>query len=190
MGFAVAKAAAEAGAEVILIAGPVTLMTPSAVTRVNVESAQQMADAVEKHVALADIFISCAAVADFRPVIAADNKIKKHQTENLQLALVPTKDIVSEVSQLHNKPFIVGFAAETESVTAYAQDKLTRKGMDMIAANQVGDGKGFAVDTNAITVFWQNGQRQLPETSKHQLARQLMALIIENYYAKNTIKTA
>lgn len=189
MGFAVAKAAKEAGANVVLIAGPVHLATPSGVARINVETAAQMHLHVMASVSKADIFISCAAVADFRPQSATNNKIKKTQTDNLQLELVPTIDIVSEVAQLESPPFIVGFAAETEHVTDYAKTKLHTKKLDMIAANQVGKNLGFAVDNNALDVYWAQGSQTLPLANKTQLARDLMTLIIEQFYAKNSTES-
>jgi phosphopantothenoylcysteine decarboxylase/phosphopantothenate--cysteine ligase len=186
MGFAMAVAAAEAGADVVLIAGPVHLMTPSGVTRINVETAQQMHDAVIDDVGVCDIFIACAAVADYQLETVADNKIKKTKSEKLQLDLIPTLDIVSAVAILPDKPFVVGFAAETEHLADYAQDKLKSKGLDMIAANQVGENIGFAVDNNALQVFWPHGSQVLPLTAKTQLARDLMTLIIERYNAKDS----
>ncbi|MDF1588130.1 MAG: bifunctional phosphopantothenoylcysteine decarboxylase/phosphopantothenate--cysteine ligase CoaBC [Gammaproteobacteria bacterium] len=189
MGFAVAKAAKEAGANVVLIAGPVHLTTPPGVERINVETAAQMHEQVMASVASAAIFIACAAVADFRPQSVADNKIKKTQTDNLQLELVPTTDSVSEVVKLESVPFIVGFAAETEHVADYAQTKLHTKKLDMIAANQVGEGLGFAVDDNALDVFWSEGSQILPLANKTQLARDLMTLIIEQFYAKNSTQS-
>ena len=186
MGFAIANAAVEAGAEVVLIAGPVHLATPTAVRRVNVETAQSMLDAVLVEVDDSDIFISSAAVADYRPKQSDDNKIKKSKHDALQLELVLTQDILSTVTTLDNKPFVVGFAAETEHVKDYAQDKLQRKNLDMIAANQVGEGLGFAVDDNALHVFWMQGEQVLPLASKTQLARDLMTLIIEQYNAKDS----
>lgn len=186
MGFAVAKAAMEAGADVVLVAGPVHLMTPSGVTRINVETAQQMHDAVVAAINDCDIFIACAAVADYQLELIADNKIKKTKNETLHLDLVPTIDIVSTVAHLPNKPFVIGFAAETEHVAVYAQDKFKTKGLDMIAANQVGEGIGFAVDKNALQVFWPKGAQALPLMSKTQLARDLMTLIIERYDAKDS----
>ncbi|HEC59768.1 MAG TPA: bifunctional 4'-phosphopantothenoylcysteine decarboxylase/phosphopantothenoylcysteine synthetase, partial [Methylophaga sp.] len=186
MGFAMASAAADAGADVVLVAGPVHLTTPRGVTRINVETAQQMHDAVMNDVAASDIFIACAAVADYQLETVADNKIKKTKNEKLQLDLIPTQDIVSAVASLPHKPFVVGFAAETEEVTSYAQDKLKLKGLDMIAANQVGENMGFAVDENALHVFWQDGSKRLPLAAKTQLARDLMTIIIERYDAKNS----
>jgi phosphopantothenoylcysteine decarboxylase/phosphopantothenate--cysteine ligase len=190
MGFAVAKAAAEAGAEVSLVAGPVHLSTPVGVSRVNVETARQMYDAVMEGIDSYDIFISCAAVADFKPEQIENNKIKKTQRTGWELKLVPTQDIVSTVATLKIKPFVVGFAAETDDVAEYAQQKLQRKNLDMIAANHVGNGVGFAVDDNALQVFWQSGSHLLPLAPKTQLARDLMTLIIERYDAKDSTKNS
>jgi len=190
MGFAVAKAAKEAGAEVILIAGPVHLTTPAAVQRIDVETAQQMYDAVMDSLGSSDIFIACAAVADYRPKQVEDSKIKKSQQDQLQLSLTSTEDILSAVTKQENRPFTVGFAAETEQVVEYAQDKLRRKRLDMIAANEVGNGVGFEVDDNALHVFWPQGSQLLPLASKTQLARDLMTIIIERYYAKNATQNS
>lgn len=191
MGFALAQAAKEAGADVTLISGPVHLPTPSGVRRVDVETAEQMRQAVQRAVAGSDIFISCAAVADFRPVSDEADKIKKTDTETLQLVLEPTVDIVSEVASSENgRVFIVGFAAETREVSAYAKEKLQRKKLDMIAANQVANGKGFAVDDNALQVFWNSGEANLPLAHKTQLARNLMTLIIRQFNAKNTTENS
>lgn len=190
MGFAVAKAAKEAGADVILIAGPVHLTTPAGVQRIDVETAQQMHDAVMDSLGSSDIFVACAAVADYRPLQVEDSKIKKSRHEQLQLNLTSTVDILSVVANQENKPFIVGFAAETEQVSDYAQDKLHRKKIDMIAANEVGNGIGFEVDENALHVFWPQGSQILPLASKTQLARDLMTLIIERYYAKNSTQNS
>ena len=190
MGFAVAKAAAEAGADVVLVAGPVHVTSPTGVNRVDVKTAQQMHDAVMDNMTECDIFIACAAVADYRPEQLETRKIKKTEQDNLQLNLVPTIDIISAVAEKGVKPFVVGFAAETDDVTAYAQDKLERKKLDMIAANHVGDGIGFAVDENALQVFWPEGSQTLPLAAKSQLARDLMTLIIEQYNAKNSIKNS
>lgn len=187
MGFALAQAAQQAGADVTLIAGPVHLSTPSGVKRVDVETAEQMHQAVMRAVAGKDIFISCAAVADFRPVSLEAEKIKKTTHDRLQLELEPTTDIVSAVASADTSPdFVVGFAAETRHVADYARDKLVRKGLDLIAANQVGDGQGFAVDDNALQVFWADGEETLPLAPKTQLARDLMTLIIRQFNAKNS----
>ncbi len=185
MGFAVAVAAAEAGADVTLISGPVNLPTPTGVHRIDVETAQQMHDKVMEYALHCDLFIACAAVADFRPQ-PLEQKIKKMGKQELQLTLTPTLDIVSAVASGDQPPFVVGFAAETNSVETYAKDKLKRKGLDMVAANQVGDGVGFAVDENELQVFWESGSQSLAMAPKSQLARDLMTLIIERYNAKDT----
>ncbi len=188
MGFAVAQAAAEAGAEVMLIAGPVGLNTPEGVNRKNVETAGEMADVVMQQLEFgADIFISAAAVADYRPIKIDEHKIKKLDRKSLDLSLIPTQDILATVAAMTTaRPFVVGFAAETETVATYAQDKLIRKGLDMIAANEVGVGLGFAMDDNALQVFWSNGSQMLPRSPKLALARSLMTLIIERFYANST----
>jgi phosphopantothenoylcysteine decarboxylase/phosphopantothenate--cysteine ligase len=156
-----------------------------------VETAAQMHDAVQRAVAGSDIFISCAAVADFRPLQSEANKIKKTAGNGLELHLEPTVDIVSEVASGDNRPaFVVGFAAETQELTRYARDKLERTKLDMIAANQVGQGQGFAVDENALQVFWNSGEATLPLKHKVQLARDLMTLIIRQFDAKNTTENS
>lgn len=191
MGFALAQAAQQAGAEVTLIAGPVALSTPSGVRRVDVETAEQMREAVLRAVAGKAIFISCAAVSDFRPVSSESEKIKKTTHNRLTLELAPTVDIVSEVATGDNRPdFVVGFAAETRHVADYARDKLKRKKLDMIAANEVGEGKGFAVNDNALQVFWADGSQSLPLAPKPQLARDLMTLIIRQFDAKNSTENS
>ncbi|GGN00220.1 bifunctional phosphopantothenoylcysteine decarboxylase/phosphopantothenate--cysteine ligase CoaBC [Shewanella xiamenensis] len=179
MGFALAKAAADMGADVTLVAGPVNLATPEGVTRINVESAQNMLDAVMNHVDKKDIFIGCAAVADYRVSDIATSKIKK-SAEEMQLALVRNPDILATVASLANRPFMVGFAAETHDVEAYARDKLKRKNLNMIAANDVSvTGLGFNADANALRVFWPQGSQDLPATDKLTLARQLLSLIVK-----------
>ncbi|WP_445781444.1 bifunctional phosphopantothenoylcysteine decarboxylase/phosphopantothenate--cysteine ligase CoaBC [Shewanella sp.] len=177
MGFALAQAAAEMGAQVTLVSGPVNLATPAGVKRIDVESAQQMLDAVMQQVEQHNIFIGCAAVADYRIADVADQKIKK-SAEQMQLALVRNPDILATVAQHTTRPFTVGFAAETNDVEQYARGKLQRKKLDMIAANDVSiQGLGFNADSNALQVFWQNGSQQLPATDKLTLARQLLTLI-------------
>ncbi|MGI2175909.1 bifunctional phosphopantothenoylcysteine decarboxylase/phosphopantothenate--cysteine ligase CoaBC [Shewanella ulleungensis] len=177
MGFALAQAAAEMGAEVTLVSGPVSLATPAGVKRINVESAQQMLDAVMQQVEQHNIFIGCAAVADYRIADVAEQKIKK-SAEEMQLALVRNPDILATVAQHTTRPFTVGFAAETNDVEQYARGKLQRKKLDMIAANDVSiQGLGFNADSNALQVFWQDGSQQLPATDKLTLARQLLTLI-------------
>ncbi len=177
MGFALAKAAADMGAKVTLVAGPVNLPTPNGVSRVNVESAQQMLDAVMPQVEQHQIFIGCAAVADYRIAEVAESKIKK-SAEQMQLALVRNPDILASVANHANRPFTVGFAAETNDVEQYARGKLSRKKLDMIAANDVSNTNiGFNSDSNALTVFWSDGSTELPAVDKQTLAKQLLTLI-------------
>lgn len=191
MGFAIAQAAKEAGAKVTIIAGPVQLATPTAVRRINVETTEEMALAVEDSLEACDIFISCAAVSDYRPIQVQQEKIKKTSEQSIQIELEPTIDIVSTVTNRHNKPsFVVGFAAETHNLTEYAKSKLARKKLDMIAANLVGENQGFAVDDNALHIIWTDGEQTLPLMPKTQLARELMTLIIKRFYAKNSIKNS
>lgn len=184
MGFAVARAAAEAGAAVTLISGPVQLSTPDRVERVDVETAEEMAEAVAAAVVGVDLFIATAAVADYRPQQQAIGKIKKGIEDQLQLTLVKNRDILAEVAALSEPPFTVGFAAETDHLREYAQQKRTRKQIDMIAANQVGQGIGFDVNENALTLFWEGGEQSLPQTTKQQLARQLIESIAERMNEK------
>jgi len=179
MGFALAKAAAEMGATVTLVSGPVNLATPEGVTRIDVESAQNMLDVVMENVDNKDIFIGCAAVADYRVSDIATCKIKK-SAEEMQLALVRNPDILATVASLPNRPFVVGFAAETHDVETYARDKLKRKNLNMIAANDVSvAGLGFNANANALRVFWPQGSQDLPATDKLTLARQLLSLIVK-----------
>ncbi|WP_116474814.1 bifunctional phosphopantothenoylcysteine decarboxylase/phosphopantothenate--cysteine ligase CoaBC [Zobellella maritima] len=182
MGFALARAAAELGAEVTLVSGPVSLTTPEGVTRVDVESAAQMHAAVMADIDRQQIFIACAAVADYRPRQVASQKIKK-SSDTMVIELTKNSDIVADVAALPNKPFTVGFAAETRDVEKYARDKLSRKRLDMIAANDVAKaGQGFNADDNALTVFWPEGQSDLPLAGKTELARSLITLIADKYH--------
>lgn len=183
MGFAVAAAAAAEGAAVTLITGPVALPTPPGIRRIDVESALQMRDAVFTSVAGAAIFIACAAVADFRPVAVAEQKIKKND-ETLTLELVRNPDILSEVAALDRRPFCVGFAAETQDVAGYAEAKRQAKRLDMIAANEVGRAQGFEVDDNALLVLWEGGSVELPVQPKPRLAAQLVDLIVDRFNAQ------
>ena len=182
MGFAIADALVAQGAEVILVAGPVSLPTPSGAKRVDVESAQQMRDAVFTSLPGTAIFIACAAVADFRPAKPVGQKIKKTQ-ETLTLELIRNPDILSEVSSLSERPFCVGFAAETQDVEAYAEGKRRAKGLDMIAANQVGVSQGFEADDNALLVLWDGGRKALAKQPKSVLAEQLVNLIVDRFDA-------
>ncbi|MGO9933207.1 MAG: bifunctional phosphopantothenoylcysteine decarboxylase/phosphopantothenate--cysteine ligase CoaBC [Steroidobacteraceae bacterium] len=176
MGFAVAAAAREAGAHVTVVSGPVQLPTPVGVTRINVESARDMYAAVHRHVADADVFIAAAAVADFQPVTVAKQKIKK-QGGSVNLELEPAPDIIKSVADMSRRPFVVGFAAETNDVEDNARIKLKRKKLDMIAANQVGDGMAFDCEDNAITVLWPGGKMEVARGPKIDVARELIALI-------------
>lgn len=180
MGFAIAEAAATLGAEVTLICGPVTLTTPAKVKRINVQSALEMHAAVMDHAQQHDVFISCAAVADYRPDVVATQKIKKtEQSDTLCITMVKNPDIVASVAALtERRPFTVGFAAETQDVEKYALGKLTKKKLDMICANDVSvTGQGFDSNDNALTVYWPNGQHALPLSSKRELAQALMLFI-------------
>jgi phosphopantothenoylcysteine decarboxylase / phosphopantothenate---cysteine ligase len=178
MGFAVADAAREAGAHVTVVTGPVNLQTPAGVTRIDVESARDMYAAVHRHVADADVFIAAAAVADFQPVTVAKQKIKK-QGGSVKLELEPAPDIIKSVADMQRRPFVVGFAAETNDVEENARIKLKRKKLDMIAANQVGDGIAFDCEDNALTVIWPGGKLEVARGPKIDVARQLIALIAE-----------
>lgn len=184
MGFAVAQAAADAGAEVTLVAGPVTLATPVGVARrIDVRNAIQMHAAVIAAARQSDIYIAAAAVGDYRPLEPSTQKLKKRDGIGLTLQLGENPDILASLAALPVHPFLVGFAAETHDVAAYAQDKLRRKGLDMIAANQVGDGLGFEADDNALTLYWEEGTAELPRASKADLARRLVQYVSERYEA-------
>jgi phosphopantothenoylcysteine decarboxylase/phosphopantothenate--cysteine ligase len=176
MGFAVAEAAREAGAHVTVVTGPVQLQTPMGVTRINVESARDMYAAVHRQVGDADIFIAAAAVADFQPVTVAKQKIKK-QGGSVKLELEPAPDIIKSVADMAKRPFVVGFAAETNDVEDNARVKLKRKKLDMIAANEVGDGIAFDCEDNALTVLWPGGKMEVARGPKIDVARELIALI-------------
>lgn len=186
MGFAVAQACADAGANVTLVAGPVQLETPSGVERVDVVSAEDMAQAIFARATQTDVFIATAAVADYSPKQVSTNKVKKNNNE-LTLELVKTTDILSQVSNSEGAPFCVGFAAETNDLEKYARSKLEKKSLDMIAANWVGkEGAGFNSDNNSLHVFWKAGERQLESMPKTILAHKLTALIAEKYHEKDT----
>jgi len=191
MGFAIAKAAAEMGATVNLISGPVNLTTPDNVNRINVKSAKQMYDEALVLAKKSAIFISCAAVADYRAETIAKNKIKKTDDSNeLVIKLVKNPDIVASIARLkEHRPFVVGFAAETNDVKAYALKKLTTKNLDLICANDVSDQNiGFNSDQNALTLYWQNGEQTLPLSSKQKLAKQLLQAVITRYKASHDEK--
>lgn len=181
MGFALAEAAIEAGASVTLIAGPVALTTPERVTRIDVESAEQMYQASLAEMGHCHIFIGAAAVADYRPRTIAEQKIKK-STDNMSIALVRNPDIIAAVANHPQRPFTIGFAAETENVLSYARSKLENKQLDLIIANDVSDSRiGFNSDDNAVTVVTAISETAIAIASKQQLGRQLIAIIGEHY---------
>ncbi|GAB3288127.1 bifunctional phosphopantothenoylcysteine decarboxylase/phosphopantothenate--cysteine ligase CoaBC [Pseudidiomarina andamanensis] len=179
MGFALAAAAQAMGAQVTLIAGPVNIATPTGVKRIDVVSAEQMHTAAMQAVENADVFIGCAAVADYRPEQVADSKIKK-SNDGMQITLVRNPDILADVAALAKAPFTIGFAAETNDVAHYAQDKLARKKLNMIAANDVSDTSiGFNSEDNAMLLFWRDTnntvqQQALARASKLTIAQQIL----------------
>jgi phosphopantothenoylcysteine decarboxylase/phosphopantothenate--cysteine ligase len=178
MGYAVAQAAREAGAEVVLVSGPVSLPTPAGVTRIDVESARQMHDAVHAALAGADIYIGAAAIADYEPASVAEHKIKKC-SDTMTLELIRAPDILASVAALPGRPFVVGFAAETRDVEQNARSKLERKRLDIIAANRVGDGIAFDQDENSLLLLWSGGREELALCGKLELARKLVTRIAE-----------
>lgn len=181
MGYAVAQAAREAGAEVILISGPTALQPPQSVVTRAVTSAAEMHAAVMEEIVGADMFIAAAAVADYRPATIAAQKIKK-EGDTLTVELVKNPDILAAVAALPHPPFCVGFAAETENLADNARAKLARKKLHLIAANRVDlPGQGFHAERNALTLFWPGGARELPLADKTELARQLVACITERW---------
>ncbi|MDX1574129.1 MAG: bifunctional phosphopantothenoylcysteine decarboxylase/phosphopantothenate--cysteine ligase CoaBC [Methylophaga sp.] len=191
MGFALAQAAVEAGADVILISGPVSLPTPAKVTRIDVNTADEMHRTSLQVAAHCGLFIGCAAVADYRVAEPARQKLKKNNQQNLHLQLLANPDIIADISTMQERPeMVIGFAAETNDLPRYARKKLLTKKLDMIAANSVAEGQVFGADSNELQVFWPGGEQKLPAAPKSQLARELMNLIIDQYHAKNTTKTA
>jgi phosphopantothenoylcysteine decarboxylase / phosphopantothenate---cysteine ligase len=174
MGFAIAECAAEMGAEVTLVAGPVTLATPRGARRIDVRSAREMLAAVLAEAPAQDIYVSAAAVADYAPASVAGQKIKKG-SERSTLELAANPDILATVAAMPQRPFLVGFAAETESLREHALGKLERKQLDMIAANQVGcDGTGFDCSDNALLVLWPGGELEIARADKSEVARALL----------------
>jgi phosphopantothenoylcysteine decarboxylase/phosphopantothenate--cysteine ligase len=188
MGYAVAAAAVEAGATVTLVSGPVSLPCPARVERIGVETAQEMLDAVRERVAGTDIFIAVAAVADYRPRAAATAKIKKSAAE-MTLVLERNPDILAAVAAISDRPFTVGFAAETQDVETHAAEKLRVKGLDMIAANTVGAGRGFEAEDNELHVLWEGGGVRLARTRKERLAQQLLEVVSARYHSKQKEKS-
>ena len=188
MGYAIAAAAAAQGADVVLVSGPVSLTEPVGMEIINVESAEDMYAATHATIGDADIFIAAAAVADYRPANVVEQKIKK-SSEEMSLEMVRCPDILASVAALDIAPFTVGFAAETERVIEYARGKLEKKKLDMIVANRVGRDCGFDRDDNAATVLWIGGSRSFPTTSKVELARNLIELAAEHFYAVRGAET-
>jgi len=183
MGYAVAAAMRAAGAEVVLVSGPVNLAPPPGVRCIGVETAAQMLEAVQRELPGTHVLVATAAVADYRPLAVAGRKIKK-QAGGMTLEMTPTTDILATVAASAQRPFTVGFAAETDAVEQHAREKLERKNLDMIAANEVGATKAFDCDDNALLVLWRGGGRvELPHAPKRELARALVALIAERYGA-------
>jgi phosphopantothenoylcysteine decarboxylase/phosphopantothenate--cysteine ligase len=180
MGYALAAAAARQGARVILISGPVSIDAPAGVELVTVQTAEEMYRATHARIAEADMFIAAAAVADYRPALVREQKIKKG-AESMAVELVRTADILTSVAELEGGPFTVGFAAETENVRGYALGKLDDKKLDMIVANRVGDDCGFDLDENAVEVYWPGGERTYAKTPKPELAAQIIELVAERY---------
>lgn len=177
MGFAIAAEAARQGADTTLIAGPVQLETPEGVRRLNVRSAAQMRSAVLDEVGNCEVFIAAAAIADYRPADTRSRKIKR-TSDNLGLELIPNPDIVAEVAALPRRPYVVGFAAETDDLLQHARAKLERKRLDMICANLIGvEGSGFEAECNEITLLWEGGQQSLPHAPKPVIARQILEAI-------------
>lgn len=183
MGFAVAQAARAAGAEVVLVSGPVSLPTPPGVRRIDVESAADMLAAVLKELAGTQVFISTAAVADYRPVRAAQQKIKK-TSDTLEVAMERTPDVLATVAARPDRPLVVGFAAETEAVEQNARTKLMKKNLDMIAANEVGDDKAFDSEENQLIVLSRGARYELGRAGKLALARGLITLIARELAAR------
>ena len=179
MGFAMAIAALQAGAEVTLIAGPVSLEINKAVNRINVETAATMHTKVIENIDSCDIFIATAAVSDYRPEFMEAQKIKK-DADQLTLSLTKNPDILADVAGRSSKPFCVGFAAETQNLEHYARQKLISKNLDMIIANPVDNGRGFDQEDNTLHVFWKDGDKAFATAPKTELARQLIHLIAEH----------
>ena len=180
MGYALAQAAVDAGASTTLVSGPVSLPIPDHVSCERVESARDMLEACLTLLPDCDVFIACAAVADYRPAQVQEQKIKKGDEDETTLLLVKNPDIVAAVAASESRPFTVGFAAETQDVLGYARAKMKRKGLDMIIANDVSDsGIGFNSEENEVTVLWPEGEQPLTRANKAAIARQIMELIAE-----------
>ncbi len=187
MGFAIARALRAAGADVTLVSGPVVLQTPAGVDRIDVNTAGEMYDAVVSRLENIDIYIGTAAVADYAPDKPAVTKIKK-QSGSMELSLQRTRDILEKVAADDRNIFTVGFAAETNDLEKHARSKMKSKKLDLVAANLVGNGKGFDNDLNALHVFWQGGSTEIEQAAKDEVARQLVSLIALRFPTKNRAK--
>jgi phosphopantothenoylcysteine decarboxylase/phosphopantothenate--cysteine ligase len=186
MGYAIAHAALRAGAQVTLISGPVNIKAPFGCQLIPVTSATEMHQQALNQANACSTFVACAAVADYRVTDVATEKIKKNN-DNMQLELVKNPDIVADIAQLTDKPFIVGFAAETQNVEHYARGKLMRKNLALIAANDVAkSGQGFNSDDNALTLFSAIEKIEIPLANKQLVAKKLVSLINQHYLAKKT----
>ena len=181
MGFALARAAIEAGATVTLVAGPVHLDTPERANRIDVESAREMLSACEDACMQADIFIACAAVADYRPITVANHKLKKQGDSGLTIELTQNPDIAATISKQFPNLYTVGFAAETQNVLEHAREKRIRKTLDLIIANDVGDDAVFGQDHNSVTIISSELELHLPEASKLQVARTCIEALAKEY---------
>ncbi|MEH6589407.1 MAG: bifunctional phosphopantothenoylcysteine decarboxylase/phosphopantothenate--cysteine ligase CoaBC [Halioglobus sp.] len=183
MGYALARAAVEAGATTTLVSGPVELTTPDHVTRYDVISAVQMLEQCQALAEECDIFIACAAVADYRPGSEKKQKIKKGP-ETVSLELIKNPDIVATIAERSGGPYVVGFAAETNEVLSYAREKMQKKGLDMIIANDVSTSEtGFNSDQNTVTAIWPQGEKNLAQASKNTIARQIIETVAREYGA-------
>jgi phosphopantothenoylcysteine decarboxylase / phosphopantothenate---cysteine ligase len=181
MGYALAQAAVDAGAITTVVSGPVNLAAPQHIRIVSIQSAEDMLEQCLKLLPECDIFIACAAVADYRPA-TEENKKRKKGPQEVTLQLVRTPDIVAAVAENKHRPYTVGFAAETNDVLTYAREKMQRKGLDMIVANDVADQSiGFNSDENAVTVLWRDGQQVLERATKGVIARQIVHLIAQRH---------
>jgi phosphopantothenoylcysteine decarboxylase/phosphopantothenate--cysteine ligase len=190
MGYALARAATDAGALVTLVSGPTALTVPIVSEFVPVETAEQMAEAVLARAAAHDIYIGAAAIADYRPDHSETRKIKKGDRA-MNLSLTRTLDVLTEIGEIKPPPFLVGLAEETDRLEEYARGKLIDKRLDMVAANQVGEMRGgFDSDENALQVYWSGGEQRLTMAPKHLIAKQLIELIADRYDEKSTDQTA
>lgn len=180
MGYAIAAAAADQGATVLLVSGPVSLASPAGVETHAVQTAEEMHRKTHELVGDADIFIAAAAVSDYRPAEVREQKMKKG-AQTMSIDLVKSPDVLASVAGLDAGPFTVGFAAETENVRDYALAKLNNKKLDMIVANQVGEDRGFDLDDNAVDVYWTGGEQAFTKSAKTELAQQLIKLVAERF---------